>query len=188
MIYNSVADIFAKNDEIRGRLVARATALSEAQQNYRRDDGAWTPAEIIEHLALIERRMVQLLSVMLKKTEGAMAEAAGAGGASPSAHAMQPFSLAEFAERARTEKFVAPEEVRPRGRISLADSLAGLRETRAAIQQLRPRLEAVDGTLAQYPHPAFGPLNLYQWLAFIGVHEARHLRQIERLMTPPAES
>ena len=188
MIYNSVADIFATNDEIRGRLVARAAALSAAQQNYRRDDGAWTPAEIVEHLALIERRMVQLLSMMLKKTESAMAAAGAPAAAGSGARPMQPLSLAEFAERARTEKFVAPEEVRPRGGISLADSLAGLRETRAAIQELRPRLEAVDGTLAQYPHPAFGPLNLYQWLAFIGVHEARHLRQIERLMTPPAEA
>ena len=80
MIYNSVADIFATNDEIRGRLVARAAALSEAQQNYRRDDDAWTPAEIVEHLALIERRMVQLLSVMLKKTESAMAEAGVSNG------------------------------------------------------------------------------------------------------------
>jgi len=57
-----------------------------------------------------------------------------------------------------------------------------MRESRAALNALRPRVEAVDGASATYPHPAFGPLNLYQWLAFVGAHEARHLRQLERVL------
>jgi hypothetical protein len=33
-----------------------------------------------------------------------------------------------------------------------------------------------------HPHPALGPLSLYAWTAFAGVHEARHLQEIrERL-------
>ena len=42
-----------------------------------------------------------------------------------------------------------------------------------------------------YPHPTFGPLNLYQWLAFVGIHQSRHRRQIEAaketLNAAPAE-
>jgi hypothetical protein len=99
----------------------------------------------------------------------------------------RPFSLDEQVEQARTRKFVAPEEVRPSGAVSLADSLARLRKSRAALEALRPRIERADLSAATYPHPSFGPLNLYQWLAFIGIHEQRHLDQIERLLAPRAE-
>ena len=173
MSYHTVADIFAANDEVRSRLVARVENLSEAQQEFRPGADAWSAAEIIEHLALIERRLTGLFNAMLKKIEGAGAEA--------QPRPMRPFSLDEFAEQAR-QKLDAPEGVRPRGGVRLADSLAQLRASRAALNALRPRVEAVDGASAIYPHPIFGPLNLYQWFAFIGVHEARHLRQIERLL------
>jgi hypothetical protein len=29
-----------------------------------------------------------------------------------------------------------------------------------------------------HPHPQFGPLSLYQWIAFVGAHEGRHAAQI----------
>ncbi len=32
-----------------------------------------------------------------------------------------------------------------------------------------------------YPHPMFGPLDLYQWLVFVGLHESRHACQIREL-------
>jgi hypothetical protein len=175
MIYNSVADILAANDEVRSRVVERAENLSAAQQSFRPGTSAWSPAEIVEHLSIIERNLVRVIGLMVKKTESEMAET----GVPP--RPMQPFSLDEFAAQARGQKFVAPEEVRPRG-ASVNDSLAQLRESRATLNALRPRLEAVDGTSATYPHPVFGPLNLYQWVAFIGVHEARHLRQLERVL------
>ncbi|HEX8069238.1 MAG TPA: DinB family protein [Pyrinomonadaceae bacterium] len=174
MIFNTVADIYAENDAVRGRLVARAEGLSEAQERWRAEAAAWTPAEIVEHLAIIEGNMVRLVTKLLGKAESA----AGGTPAPP----MPAFSLDEQAARARAQKFVAPEEIRPRGDVPLADSLAGLRASRAALHDLRPRVETADGTRAHYPHPFFGPLDLYQWLAFIGVHEQRHLDQLERLL------
>ncbi|HEX8181115.1 MAG TPA: DinB family protein [Pyrinomonadaceae bacterium] len=176
MIYQNVADIFAANDAIRSRLSARAAELNEAQQNFRPTADAWSPAEIVEHLALIEGRLTKLFSMMLHKLESA---AAAEGGTTP--RPMEPFSLDEFAAQAQ-QKFNAPEEVRPSGGVKLADALAQLQASRAALNALRPRVEAVDGAAAAYQHPAFGALNLYQWLAFIGAHEQRHLRQLERLL------
>ncbi|HYY42055.1 MAG TPA: DinB family protein [Pyrinomonadaceae bacterium] len=175
MIYQNVADIFAANDAIRSRLSARAAELNEAQQNFRPTADAWSPAEIVEHLALIEGRLTKLFSMMLHKLESAATEAGA------TARPMQPFSLDEFAGQAR-QRFNAPEEVRPSGGVKLADALAQLQASRAALNALRPRVEAVDGATATYQHPAFGALNLYQWLAFIGAHEERHLRQLERLL------
>ena len=173
MSYHTVADIFAANDEVRGRLLARVESLDEARQNFRPGADAWSAAEIIEHLALIERRLTGLFNAMLKKIEGAGAEA--------QPRPMRPFSLDEFAAQAR-QKLNAPDETRPRGGGNLAAALAQLRASRAALNALQPRFKAVDGASATYPHPAFGPLNLYQWLAFVGAHEARHLAQIERVL------
>ena len=65
------------------------------------------------------------------------------------------------------------------GKEKLADLLSKMRRTREELRGLQERIEAVDLSSVTYPHPAFGPFNLYQWLAFIGIHEERHLRQME---------
>jgi uncharacterized damage-inducible protein DinB len=191
LIYQNIADIYAANDTVRRRLAARLENLSEAQQTFRPADGAWSIAEIVEHLSILERNMVQLIGTLLKKSEGAAAASnAGSGvdGDAPTEAAappFQPFSLDTFIEQIKDVKLTAPERVRPGGDITLADALAALRSTRAEIEALRPRLEAADLSAATYPHPAFGELNIAQWLAFIGEHEGRHLRQIENLMAAP---
>ena len=48
-------------------------------------------------------------------------------------------------------------------------------------------MRIIDSTdkilLAQrtYHHPVFGEMNLTQWILFVGLHEKRHLAQIEEL-------
>lgn len=188
MTYSSVADIYKAIDEVRARLVARVESLDEEAQNFRADEKGWTVAEIVEHLSVLEHKLSQLMTMMVGKVESVAAAAGGGAAAAAGAGShFKPFSLDEHAARARVEKYVAPEEVRPRGGVALADSLARLKESRAALEALRPRIERADLTAATYPHPAFGPLNLYQWLAFIGLHEGRHLAQIERLLDSRGE-
>jgi len=180
MIYHSIADIYAAIDDTRRRLAARVETLSATQQTFRLSDTAWSIADIIEHLAVTEERMIQLIGMLLSKTESLRTEKADS-----SLPAFEPFSLEEMAREAHGKKFESPAEVRPGGAAALGDSLAKLQSTRAALQALRPRLAAADLTAVSYPHPFFGALNLAQWLAFTGLHEERHLRQIERLMETP---
>ncbi|HVF41800.1 MAG TPA: DinB family protein [Pyrinomonadaceae bacterium] len=171
MTYNSIEDVFAANEEVRRRLVERVEGLSEERRGARGADGGWSAADIIEHLSLTERRVTRALERMLPP--------AADGGGGGKASNFTPFSLDTYIECASTQKFEAPEYIRPRG-VPFDESLAHLKESRAALERLRPRFDEADLT-AQFPHPAFGPLNVAQWLAFIGMHEARHLRQIERL-------
>lgn len=188
MIYQSIADIYAANDTVRRQLLARVENLSEAQQTFRPEENAWSIAEIVDHLSKIEQQMVQLIGMLLRKSEGASAaSAAGDGGqaASDAAPNFEPFSLDSFLERVKDEKLTAPEQVRPSGGVPLSEALVNLRRTRASVEALRPRLEAARLGAATYPHPFFGEFNAAQWLAFIGHHEGRHLRQIERLMAAP---
>ena len=173
MTYTSVAQIYEEIDGTRERLYGRFEGLSDEQASAHPGEGAWSVAEIAEHLSLIEVGMLRLMKGLLSQVEAAGVQP-GDGAAE-----MKPFTLDEHIERARNEKYVAPEIARPKGTTPLADSLARLRRSREELRALRPRIEAVDLSRATYPHPAFGPLNVYQWLAFIGQHEERHLRQAE---------
>lgn len=189
MHYNSVAEIFDSIDASRAQIYRRLDGLTDAQENFRPAPDAWSIAEIAEHISIIEGQMVQLIGMMLKKTEAAAAEATAAAGATQAVAAGQaasfsfaPVSIEALVEQTKDRKFTAPETVRPSGTVALADSLARLRQTRAAIHSLRPRIEQIDGTAARFQHPFAGMLNLYQWLLFIGSHEERHLAQIETMM------
>ena len=179
MIYKSVAEIFDSIDETRGRLRDRLNGLSAEQEKFRSASGGWSIAEIVEHLAILEERLLGLLTVMVSKAENA-----GLKRDAENAH-FNPVSLDEIIERSLKEKYTAPETVKPQGNASVQDSLERLRQSRASLRALQPRLEATDLTSARYPHPAFGPLDAYQWLVVIGMHEDRHLRQIETLMASP---
>ena len=188
MTYESVEDIYRANEEVRARLVERVGSLDEEAQNFRADEKCWTVAEIVEHLATLEHKLSQLAAMMVGKVESVAAAAGGGAAAGDGAAArFKPFSLDDHVEQLRTLKLVAPEEVRPRGGVSVADSLARLRRSRAAFEALRPRIERADLSAATYPHPSFGPLNLYQWIAFVGLHEGRHLNQINRLLDSRGE-
>jgi hypothetical protein len=181
MIYNSLSEIFDSMDQTRAQLRARLESITSAEESLRPSPSAWSVAEIAEHLAIIEERLSTLFPVMLTKAE--------AGGLERAAdQPFHPVSVAELIERSGREKYTAPETARPTGAVSLADSLARLERSRQTIRALRPRLEALDLTGVTYPHPAFGPLSTYQWLIFLGAHEARHLRQIESVMASPQAS
>lgn len=174
--YTSVAEIYEAIDETRERFYRRVEELSDEQASARPAPDAWSVAEIAEHLAIIERSVLRLMKNVLAQIEAAGEQGDGA------ASLMKPFSLERHVERSRREKYVAPEMARPKGEARLADSLAHLRRSREELRALRPRIEAADLNAVSYPHPAFGPLNVYEWLAFIGIHEARHLRQAEAVL------
>ena len=173
MIYTSVAQIFENIEQTRDRLYSTVGELSSEQQASRPAADRWSATDIVEHLAIMEDRLGRMMKVMLTKAESASTPSSGVP------VQMEPFSLDRFIERARDEKFTAPEAVRPSGKEGLSALLEKLRNSREDLHALRTRIEAIDLSTTTYPHPAFGPLNFYQWLAFIGIHEERHLAQLK---------
>lgn len=172
MIYNSVAEIFEANDKARGELLESINSMSE-KDVYFKSGNAWSPAEIIKHLAKTESQLIRLF---LKLLEAAEKEAASSDG-----NLNPPVSLAEAVAELSNVKLESPEILKPADNVNIADSLAKLEESRNAILGLRQRIEKTDVSKAVFPHPFAGELNLYQWLAFIGLHEKRHLAQIAKL-------
>lgn len=178
MTYHNVAEIITDVEAARTRLCQGVDGLSSVQAGFKSAPDAWSVAEILEHLSKSEKLLVKRFRDSLDQ-----AETAGNGKAQPGG--FEPFSLDNFVERARYEKYKAPQVLVPAGSFSVPDILLELRASRLELLSLRPRFEARDVSRVGFPHPVFGQLNLYQWLAFVGLHEDRHLRQIESVMATP---
>ena len=174
MIYNSVTEIYEAIDKTRSKLISTAENLTEEQKKARENEQGWTAPEIIEHLGIVESGLVGMFEKLLSEAESAGLKSDGT--------LNPPISFLEIAKAAKDKKFDAPKHVVPQATQSVAESLIKLQENRNKLSELRPRIEVTDLSNSMFPHPAFGNLNLYQWLAFIGLHEYRHLMQIERIL------
>jgi hypothetical protein len=173
MDFKSIPEIYEHIDRTRARLLSAVEGLSDEQQAFSPAPDRWSVSQLCEHLSIVEGNVVRLLGKLLDKAEES-------GAASVTPDSFDPVSIEEYVERARVVKYEAPERIRPTG-LALADSLSRLKDSRAALQALRPRVDRADGRALRFPHPAWGPLDLYQWLLFIGAHEDRHLAQIDAL-------
>lgn len=172
IVCHSVEEIYALISQARERLEHSVSGLTTAQQRFKTSPNAWSVAEVIEHLALIEERLSGMIAMLVKRAAGAQ-----------HVHGVvfEPVSLDRFGGLV-TERIEAPPMMRPSGAISIADSLAKLRGSRAVLAELRPQVETHDLSAAVFPHPLFGALNAYEWLLFIGLHEGRHRKQIEKII------
>jgi hypothetical protein len=175
MIYNSVAEIFEMIDKTRNELKQRVSGLTDEEKNFRAGDNeSWSVAEIVEHLVTVEGGVVKLTAKLLTKAE--------ADGIKSDGRLDPPVSFVEQAKSIENRKLQAPERIHPQGAQSIDDSLTKLDENRRLLNELRPRIEMTDSSNTAFPHPFFGNINLYQWLVMIGMHEARHLKQIEGIL------
>lgn len=177
MTYRSLAEIFAAKKAALQELDRLTGSLSAAQARLHPSNGGWSIAEILEHLSLVESQLLLLVTSLLRKAE--------ARTRSDSSVPSYEISLEPHLERSRKEKFRTRENFVPIGNKKASDSLELLRSLENKFLDLRPRLELVDHTIARFPHWLFGPLSLGQWLAFIGLHEERHLAQIESIIASP---
>lgn len=136
--------------------------------------GTWSVAAVLDHLRLTETGVSKLLHVTVSRLP---ADARVPETETDSVlHRVDHTKLAD-----RDRRVTAPTIVQPRTDLALADALTALEESRVA---LRNSLQEADGIALggfTYPHPMFGPLDLYQWLVFVGLHEARHACQIREL-------
>lgn len=180
MIYQTVGEIYAAIDKTRAKLKEKISQLSDEQLNKREDENGWTIAEIVEHLATVENGGLRIAQKLLREADRENVKWNGVF--------FEPLSFVEKAGAIKDQKLQAPSMVRPTGAQSIAESLAKLDENRRALSELRPQLEAVDVSARTFPHPIFGALNAYQWLAVVGLHERRHLAQIERIIATDIES
>lgn len=155
----------------RAGLLAAVAAVPESLRERRPGPDAWSIAEVLEHLQIVEGGVARLISRKLER-----ACAAGLGPETETGSLLR--SLDRFALLERGTSMLAPDFVQPRGTLTAAEAAAALAESRRA---LREALAAGDGLAlgaVSAPHVLLGPLTLYQWVLFVGQHEYRHTIQI----------
>jgi len=80
--------------------------------------------------------------------------------------------------RDRSRRIEARENNQPVRGLDSEAALAELDAARDALLAVVAEAQRVDLSSAVQPHPVFGALNGYQWIAFVGGHELRHTDQI----------
>ena len=159
--------------ETRNGVVEAVKGLSETQWKFKPATDRWSIAEIVEHLAVTEDLVSKKVLVDLP--------AAPAPAADRNAKQVDATVLAKLTDR--SVKAQAPPQIVPTGRWSPADALQHLLDSRAqtiaAFQSLPdPRQHVID-------HPAFGPLDGYEWVLAVAAHTARHTGQILEVKADP---
>ena len=174
MQFNNVGEIFAALDKARDAFKKTVSGLSVEQSNLRENGQGWTIAEIAEHVGIVLSGISLITGKFLPRAESESIKFDG--------NFSPPISFAEHIRSLQDSKLEAPERVHPQGRQTVSESLTKMDESLASLVKLRPRLEAADASNVKFPHPFLGDLNLYEWLILAGLHEWRHLRQIERIL------
>jgi len=140
--------------------------------------GQWSAAAVVEHLAIVDARIAKVLSKRI--AEG---RAAGIGPETSTDPVLPTIDTAMVLNRAT--RVTAPEVLHPTG----LDADAAWAALERATVHVRASVAEGDGlalSTITHPHPLFGPLSLYYWIAFVGAHEARHAAQIRESVEAPA--
>ncbi|MEP7064663.1 MAG: DinB family protein [Gemmatimonadota bacterium] len=132
----------------------------------------WSVAEVVEHLSITEHGIARLL------TKYVTAARANGVGPDPDTSSVVASYANPGAMTDRSTKLVAPPPVRPTGTIDANAGTQALVMSRAAMISALQNANGVSLEQLTHPHPALGPLNMYHWAVFVGLHDVRHAAQI----------
>ena len=177
MVYQSLSEIFNALNETRQTIYKRVEGLEPKQYCFKEEAGRWSVAGVIEHIGAAEARIVLRVRELIERAEAA-------GQLTP-AQPFRPISVDEITSRTTATKFQAPEAFQPKQDLALNELLAKIRSSRKELIVLRPKFDEFELSELKFTHPAFGPLDLYQWLVLTVMHESRHLDQIDRILACP---
>jgi hypothetical protein len=152
-------------------LRAAVGRVPEARRSERPAPDRWSTNEILEHLALVERRFAAIIALRISE-----ARATGLG---PERNRREPLpaSLREMlTDRAKRRN--APDAVHPSGTLDHATVWTALERIREELREIVEPAEGLSLSTVMHNHAVFGTLNVYQLLDFIAGHEARHARQV----------
>ena len=170
-----LAAVITHADTARAELLAAVDAIPEPLREARPTETAWSAAEVLEHLMRVEKGIAKLLVMKVGEVQ-AMPDAP-----------REALNIADFSCPRldvlldRASRIDAPERVVPVGELSADAARGALLETRRSLLE---QLHAADGLALSsviHPHPFLGPLDLYEWVYFVALHERRHTAQVREI-------
>jgi hypothetical protein len=141
----------------------------------------WSVAQVLQHLTLIEVGVAKLVAKRL-----AEAKAEGLGPEVETSSILNSINVPAILDRER--KVAAPERVRPQTDVEAAAAWLALEQARATLCDAVLSGDGIALSEVKHQHPVLGLCNLYQWLLFVGSHEARHTAQIREIANELATS
>ncbi|MFG6118801.1 DinB family protein [Thalassobacillus sp. B23F22_16] len=154
-----------KIEEQRQQVIDFTTDLTDEEARKKPDEHTWSILETLEHLYLIEGWVTQQLKESL---------------AAENVQEVKEKPIERTVDR--SHKVDAPEPLRPKGQFDSPDeALDSLSKSRDSLMFLLRNYEEDDFRKRAMPHPAFGKMNLLQWVEFVGYHELRHLEQMNEV-------
>jgi hypothetical protein len=169
-VHQRLAEIVKYVDDRRAELESAARGLPYERWSERPTAESWSVAQVFDHLHLSESGIARLLAKRI-----ARAKEAGLGPERSDASFMNDLDFFPVVDGPKRQ---APEIVVPRADARAPEVHDALRRSRG---DLHAALREGDGLAlgdVTATHPALGVLNLYQWVLFVGQHEARHTRQV----------
>jgi len=150
-------------------------SVPPAERNVRTDPARWSPAEIVQHLVVVDRRIVQRLTTLIDEAR-----------ALPPETDTTPILPNQVITRVldRTGRFRTSQAGEP-GQTDPDRVWDELMEVRRALAEVVAKGDGLALGRVSAPHPALGVFSGYDWIAFVGAHAARHADQIRE--TRPAK-
>lgn len=174
-MHTRLAEAMKYVEEKRTDLLRKLEGADPGVMAQRPSADKWSVAEVLDHLQMVESGVARLIAKRVTRArEGGLRKEESTESIIGSIDFMGP-----TLDNAPIE---APEQVRPRADADPEKALAALA---AARQSLHEAVAIADGFALgeiKHTHAILGELDLYQWIVFLGRHEARHTRQIERTL------
>jgi hypothetical protein len=162
-------------EEKRKELLQSFAGIPRDRLTQRPSADGWSVAEILDHLTIVESGIVRLITKRVGR-----AREAGLGEEKSTESVMPSFD--PYRAKLEGMKMQSPETVRPRANVELKEALEGLKNSRESLRAAVVTANGLSLGEIKHTHPLLGELDLYQWLIFVGQHEVRHKKQIERTL------
>ena len=131
----------------------------------------WSPAEVIPHLVIVDRRLAQRLAAMIEQARALPPESE----TTPILPLTRADIVVDRSRRLSTSEIGQPRDTDP---TCVWDDFD---ETRAALEKVIISGDGLALGSVSAPHPALGSFTAYDWIAFVGAHAARHAAQIREM-------
>ena len=160
--------IYKKLARAQGELVAASEAVPSEFWKTPSEEGAWSAAEVIAHVMMIERTVIAAAARILQKKPKHIP-------------VLKRFCLPASIVQVRLVRMKTPiavdaELVREKGTM-----LAELGHVRSETLALLDKNKGRDLSVYRWRHPFLGYLNAYEWFAFLGSHQIRHEKQMREI-------
>ena len=168
-----MAELFGYIDAQHEVLRAAYESVPVEKRAVRPAPDVWSATDVLGHLTIVEGMMAGMFADKVKA-------ARDAGLAQEQDDSPILLTLKIDAVLDRTRKISASDTAKP-ANLPEPATWEDYEQTRAKLKSALLMGDGLALGTVSHPHRAFGPIDLYTWIAFAGAHAARHAAQIREV-------